>query len=114
MKPANKKPYVSITIAALNEEKIIAKTLRECFKLKNRYILQVLVVIDSKTTDNTAKVAKKEGATIIQTGIWLGKGAALRKAMKYVKGDYLVQIDADYQFMPFDIPKMIACLQQGV
>lgn len=112
MKPRGKKPSVSITIAALNEEKIIAKTLRECFKLK-QYELQVLVVLDNKTTDNTAKVAEKSGAKVIQTGKWLGKGAALRKSINYVKGDYVVQIDADYQFMPYDIPKMINPLISG-
>lgn len=111
-KNSTAKPKVTITIAALNEEKVIAKTLSECFKLK-QYNLQVFVVLDSKTTDKTAEVAKKAGATVIQTGKWKGKGAALRKAVKYVKGDYVVQIDADYQFMPFDIPKFIDALQNG-
>lgn len=106
------KPKVTITMAALNEEKNIAKSLSECFKLK-QYDLQVLVVLDDKTTDNTAKVAEKAGAIVIQTGEWQGKGAALRKATKFIKGDYVVQIDADYQFMPFDIPKFIDALQNG-
>lgn len=113
MKPILEKPFVTITIAALNEEKIISKTLRECFKLKKFYNLQVLVILDSKTTDNTAKIAKKLNANVIQTGKWQGKGAALRKAMKFVKGKYTVQLDADYQFMPFDIPKMIKPLLSG-
>lgn len=107
-----KKPTVTITIAALNEEKVIAKTVKECLKLQ-QYDLQVLVVLDSKTTDKTQEVAEKAGATVIQTGKWKGKGAALRKASKYIKGDFVVQIDADYQFMPFDIPKFITALQNG-
>lgn len=111
-KSLRKKPYVTITMAALNEEKIIGKSLDECFKLRD-YKLQVLVVLDSKTTDKTAEVAKKAGATVIQTGKWKGKGAALRKAMKYVKGEYVVQIDADYQFMPYEIPKFINALTNG-
>ncbi len=113
MKQTLKKPFITITIAALNEEKIISKTLKECFKLKKFYNLQILVILDSKTTDNTAKVAKKLNVSVIQTGKWQGKGAALRKAMKFVKGEYTVQLDADYQFMPFDIPKMIKPLQNG-
>jgi len=112
-KQIEKKPKVTITMAALNEEKVIGKALEECFKLKNLYDLQVLVVLDSKTTDNTADVAKKAGATVIQTGKWKGKGYALRKATKFIKGDYVIQIDADYQFMPSDIPKFMKALQDG-
>lgn len=108
-----KKPKVTITMAALNEEKVIGKTLAECFKLNKLYDLQVLVVLDSKTTDNTKEVSEKAGATVIDTGKWRGKGAALRKATKFITGDYVIQIDADYQFMPFDIPKFMDALQNG-
>lgn len=111
-KQVNKPPFVTIMIAALNEEKNIKKVLDECFKLKN-IKSEVLVILDSKTTDKTAEVAEKNGARVIQTGKWRGKGAALRLAQKYIKGDYVVQIDADYQFMPRDIPKFIEALQNG-
>ncbi len=106
------KPKVTITMAALNEEDVIGKTVRECLEVKD-YDIEVLVILDGKTTDRTAEVAAKEGAIIVQTGEWKGKGAALRAAMPLVKGDYVLQMDADYQFMPFDIPKMIEPLRTG-
>ena len=109
---SSKKPIVTVLIAALNEEKNIKKTVDECFKIKE-YDLEIFVVLDSKTTDNTKAVAEKAGARVIHTGKWLGKGAALRKANKHVKGDYIVQIDADYQFLPRDIPKLIEPLRNG-
>lgn len=104
---------VMVTIAALNEEKNIAKTIKDCLKLDKFYAITVLVILDSKTTDNTKQIAEKYGARVINTGKWQGKGAALRKAMKYVTGDYVVQIDADYQFSPSEIPKLIKPLEQG-
>lgn len=109
---SKKKIKVSVFLAALNEEKNVAKTVKECFSLKN-YKMEVFVVIDSKTTDKTAEVAKKAGAKVIHTGKWIGKGAALRKAQRHATGDYIVQIDADYQFLPRDIPKMIQALENG-
>ncbi len=109
-KHANKSPLVTIMIAALNEEKNIKKVVDECLKLKD-IRLEVLVILDSKTTDKTKEVAEKAGARVINTGRWRGKGAALRLAQKYIKGDYTVQIDADYQFLPRDIPKFIKALQ---
>ena len=105
-------PFVSVMIAALNEEKNIEKTIRETLKIK-KYKLEVLVVLDSKTTDHTAEVSKKAGAKVIHTGKWLGKGAALRLALPAAKGDIVVQMDADYQFMPYDIPKLVEPLLQG-
>src|SRR5689334_4423583 len=112
MKKLNKKTKVTAFLAALNEEKNVAKTVNECFTLKD-YDMEVFVVLDSKTTDNTAEVAKKAGAKIIDTGKWRGKGYALKKALKYATGEYIVQIDADYQFLPRDIPKMIKALEKG-
>lgn len=106
------KPRVSAFLAALNEEENVGKTVRECFSLKD-YSMEVFVVIDSKTTDKTAAVARKAGASIIDTGRWNGKGYALRMAQKKATGNYIVQIDADYQFLPRDIPKMIKALERG-
>lgn len=106
------KPLVSVMIAALNEEKNIARTLRETFKIK-KYPIEVLVVLDDKTTDKTAQVSRELGAKVIQTGKWLGKGAALRIALPRARGGVIVQMDADYQFMPYDIPKLVDPLLDG-
>jgi len=113
MKKRNTKPFVSVMIAALNEEKNIERTIKETLKVKKKYKLEILVILDSKTTDNTAGVAKKAGAKVIQTGKWLGKGAALRLALPSAKGNIIVQMDADYQFMPYDIPKLVEPLLNG-
>lgn len=112
MKQKTTKPKVTVLIAALNEEKNIKKTLQECLQI-SQYNLEIFVVLDSKTTDNTEKVAKQTGAKVIHTGKWKGKGAALRKANDYITGDYVVQIDADYQFLPRDIPRLIEPLRNG-
>lgn len=112
MKRKNAKPRVSVLIAALNEEKNIKKTVEECLKIK-KYKMEIFVVLDSKTIDNTKEAAEKAGAKVIHTGKWKGKGAALKYANKYIKGDYIVQMDADYQFLPRDIPKLIEPLRNN-
>lgn len=113
MKKKSKKVLISVMIAALNEEKNIQKTIKETLKIKKYYSVEILVVLDDKTTDKTAEVSKKLGAKVIQTGEWFGKGAALRLALPYAKGDIVVQMDADYQFMPYDIPKLVQPLLNG-
>jgi glycosyltransferase involved in cell wall biosynthesis len=108
----NTKPFVTIMTAALNEEKNIKYVIKDCLGIKD-IRSEILVVLDDKTTDNTAAVSKKLGARVVQTGKWKGKGAALKFAQKFAKGDYIVQIDSDYQFMPSDIPKLIKPLMNG-
>lgn len=105
------KPTVTVLIPALNEGKLIKKIIRDCFGIK-QYIVDVLVVIDCKTSDNTEQEAKKNGARVIW-GNEPGKGSSVKYALGHLKGDYVIQIDSDYQFIPQDIPKMIEPLING-
>ncbi len=105
------KPHVTVLIPSLNESKNIKRIILDCLKIK-KYRLDVLVVIDSKTSDDTDDVAKKAGASVVY-GKGAGKGSTFKSSIPHIKGDYVVQIDADYQFMPYDIPKIIDPLLVG-
>lgn len=107
------KPTLDIIIPAYNEEMLIAKTVSECLKIR-QYKTRVFVVIDGKTTDMTAKMASSAGAKVIKTKEKSGKGAVFRKAFPYLIADYVVQIDADHQFQPREIPKLVEPLTKGV
>lgn len=106
-----KKAAVTVLIPALNEGKLIGKIVKDCFGVKD-YIIDVLVVVDCKTNDNTEQEAKQNGAKVIW-GKEPGKGSSVKCSLKHIKGDYVVQIDSDYQFVPQDIPKMIEPLLSG-
>lgn len=107
-----KSPTVTVLIPAVNEEKLITKIVKDCLKIKG-YVTTVLVIIDSKTTDRTAAKAKKAGAKVLHIGKGKGKGTAIRKSIASLKTDYTVQIDADYQFQPFEIPLLLSPLEKG-
>lgn len=109
MKQKGKKPLVSILIPAYNEEKNIHKIIQDCLKTKD-YIIDLLVIVDNKTTDGTEIAAKKAGARVMRLGTGAGKGEVVKLAIPYLKGDYIIQIDADYQFLPVEIPKLISPL----
>lgn len=113
MKIAKKLPYVSIIVPAYNEERNIEKILKSISQIKE-YRKQVIVAIDSKTTDRTAEKSKKYKPEILLTTGTVGKGDVISQAIKRIKGDYAIQIDADSQFLPSDIPKLIEPLINGV
>ena len=63
MNSSERQPYVSVIVPAYNEEKNIQKILQNIKKIKG-YKLQIIVAIDSKTSDNTKGVAIKEKVEI--------------------------------------------------
>lgn len=102
---------MQIILPALNEENGIAFTIAELRKyLGNPEIL----VVDGKSKDKTVDVAKSLGAVVIfQDGI--GKGDALKSALKNLKPDsiYVVLTDADYTYPAEFIPEMTKILYQN-
>lgn len=106
------KEAVTIIIPAVNEEKTIGKIVTDCFTF-SPLKTTVLVVIDSKTNDATGQIAKKLGAKVLNIGKGKGKGYAFRKSIPYIQTEYCIQIDADYQFLPKDLKKMISPLLDG-
>ena len=111
MHTSRTQPTVTILISALNEEKNIKKIVSDCLKIK-QYKVTALVIIDRKTTDHTDIVAKKAGGKIIYAK-GVGKGSTIKSALPYLKSTYTVQIDADYQFIPKEIPKLVDKLING-
>ena len=108
-----KLPLTSIIIPAYNEEKNITKVIKNVKKLSSKYPLEIIVV-DDGSKDKTKEVAKKAGANrIITYKKNKGKGGAFRVGIDNAKGDYIVQIDADHQFQPNEIPFFIKALQEG-
>lgn len=102
---------VSIIIPAYNEEKNLPHIINHLKELDG-YNLEIIVV-DDGSSDSTAEVAGSLGVKVISYKPNRGKGAAFREAIPYVTGKYVVQIDADHQFQPSDIPLLLESLIGG-
>jgi glycosyltransferase involved in cell wall biosynthesis len=81
-----------VIIPAYNEEKTVANVVKVVKSLN--YIREVIVV-DDGSTDQTAKLAVKAGATVISHLKNRGKGAAIKTGFNNSKGDIVVFLDAD-------------------
>lgn len=98
-------------IPAYNEEKTIAQVI-----LRTRKYVDKVIVCDDGSMDMTAEIAESLGAYVIRHKSNLGKGAALRSALREaVKHDpaYVVVLDGDGQHSPEDIPRLVAPLESG-
>jgi glycosyltransferase involved in cell wall biosynthesis len=101
---------LAVLIPAFNEEDSLASVIRAIPQAISGISSIDVVVIDDGSTDGTAAVARQAGAQVVAHAQNQGVGAAfqsgLRKALE-LGADLTVNIDADGQFSPLEIPKLI-------
>ncbi len=110
----NFSPSLGVLIAAYNEEKVIAKTLQSV--LTTTYPGDISVwVVDDGSADNTAGVvetfsSKDHRVHLIQQ-FNRGKALALRRGLESVTSDIVVMLDADTQFQPDTLLRLVQPFQ---
>jgi len=115
MTPTTTSPgRVSIVLPARNEEAAIGRTLRALPRatLEAMGFSVEVVVLDGHSTDRTAEIARRHGATVVADRE-RGKGAALRHARHLLRGDYVVMLDADGTYAADAIPRVVGRLAFG-
>ena len=99
---------LSVVIPVFNEINTIGRILSRVAALP---LNLELVIIDDFSTDGTREVLQKligmPNVNIILQDENQGKGAALRTGFMHVKGDLVVVQDADLEYDPRDIPRLI-------
>ncbi len=104
-------PPVSVVIAAYNEEKVIAATLRSV--LDTDYVGQVeVIVVNDGSKDETgtvvAHLAELDARIRLFQQANAGKSEALRRGVEVAEHALLVFLDADTQFQPDTLRHLVA------
>lgn len=108
---------IIVTIPAYNEEKTILTLISRIHKVMktNRYNYKILVV-DDGSKDKTPKIAKNAKAIVYSHSKNYGLAdtfrTELQKALE-LGADIIVHIDADMQYQPEEIPKLIKQIEKG-
>ena len=96
---------IMVCIPAYNEEGRIGEIIEVAKKFATR-----VIVFDDGSTDNTAEISRKNGATVIKNEKNEGYGKAISGLLKFAKEnnvDIMVTIDSDGQHDPYQIPSII-------
>jgi glycosyltransferase involved in cell wall biosynthesis len=103
-----------IIIPAFNEEKTIGGVLEE---VRDHCPGFDILVINDGSTDSTAAIARSlSGVRVINLPVNLGIGGAVQTGFLYARErgyDATVQVDADGQHKPAEVPKLIEPLERG-
>ena len=102
-----------IIVPAWNEEATIGATLAEIRTADPAYDV---LVVDDGSTDATADIATRAGATVLRLPFNLGIGGAMRTGYEYAKRQgyaRAIQVDADGQHDPADIGRVLAGLERA-
>ena len=108
-------PFLTIIIPARNEGRRLPQLLKS-IKQQTWRAFEVIVV-DDASEDNTVEVAKKYGAEVLENShinnMTPGKSSACALGAKHAKGQWLMFLDADVQFVTEDsLEKILSSYQK--
>ena len=108
---------LSIVIPVYNEKDLVIDVLKKVRSLKIDKTDIEIIVVDDYSTDGTRDILKKKGIKFVDKILYhdvnQGKGAALKTGFSEVSGDVVIVQDADFEYDPMEIPKVVKPVFDG-
>ncbi len=94
---------IAVLIPCYNEEKTIAKVIRDA---KAALPEAVIYVYDNNSTDQTARIAREEGA-VVRDEYMQGKGNVIRRMFREIEAQCYIMVDGDDTYPMEFAPEMV-------
>jgi glycosyltransferase involved in cell wall biosynthesis len=105
---------VTIIIPAYNEKDTVEELVHRVAALE---IEKQVLLVDDGSVDGTREIVRRLGAQNGACALLVprnqGKGAAFRLGLEYARGEVVIIQDADLEYDPAEIPKVVAPILSG-
>jgi glycosyltransferase involved in cell wall biosynthesis len=101
-------PSVSVIIPVYNEAETVGYVISQLLLIKSEIPSLEIIVVDDGSSDGSAEaVSQFSKIVLIKHPKNLGKGAALKTGFLAARGRVIVVQDADLEYPPSEIPKLV-------
>ncbi len=108
---------LSIVVPCFNEEETIQKCVKRILSIAEKNLKLEIIIVDDASTDRSLEIARYFEAypevRVLVHDFNQGKGAALRTGFQFASGDYVAVQDADLEYDPNELKKLLIPLIQG-
>jgi dolichol-phosphate mannosyltransferase len=117
-KPDKRRVKLSLVIPCYNEEKTLESCVDKVIEITDDELELELIIVDDCSKDKSRQVAQRladriPGLVLRHHDVNQGKGAALRTGIKHATGDFVGIQDADLEYDPMDLKRLIVPLVNG-
>jgi glycosyltransferase involved in cell wall biosynthesis len=107
---------LAVVVPARDEEATIGELLERVASVRVPGYELRPIVVDDGSTDRTAEIARKRGAVVVRHPHNRGLGAAVRTGLRAAVetgASTIAYLDADLEYYPEDIPRLVAPILAG-
>lgn len=109
-------PQLSVVVPVFNESATVIEAIERLQSTLSNYCTEILIIDDGSTDGTTELLRSLQSVRNISVFFHSknqGKGAALRTAFSQTRGEVVVIQDADFEYNPQDIPRLIQPIIDG-
>ncbi len=115
---ADRNIVLSVVIPCFNEQRTLKKCVERVISISDETLDLEIIIVDDCSTDDSLKIARElekrfPSVLVLSHEQNSGKGAALRTGFAKATGDFICVQDADLEYDPFDLKKLLKPLASG-
>ena len=116
--PGNRAVKLSVVIPCYNEEKTLRNCVKRVLGIAGESLSLEVLIVDDCSRDGSLEIARElereyPEVSVLRHETNKGKGAALRMGFRAATGDFVAVQDADLEYDPMDLKRLLLPLIEG-